>query len=385
MADSRPVQLDRALGTSRRRPTPLAAVAVVGGALLALLLLNASAAGAQEEEIDLFDNEYCLGCHQGQNLSTTFPNGEILRMFVDPAVYAESVHGQLEIPCVLCHTNITPFPHEPIEIPSVREYTLSSNEVCANCHVEQFTQTADNVHSHALEAGNQEAAVCTDCHGAHDTRAPVGHSPEVPLTCRECHLEIYDLYELSVHGEALETGNGDVPTCTDCHGVHEVDGPEEDSPFHLFSPQICAECHADDDLMGQYGISTAVFETYIADFHGETIVLFEELAPDQETNKPVCIDCHGVHAIKSADDPTATTFSANVLQTCQRCHPDATENFPESWLSHYIPDPDTALVVWLVQWFYRILIPLVIGGLGLYVILNWIRRAVDSRKARAHG
>ena len=34
--------------------------------------------------------------------------------------------------------------------------------------------------------------------------------------------EIYYLYEESVHGEALESGNRDVPTCTDCHGVHDI-------------------------------------------------------------------------------------------------------------------------------------------------------------------
>jgi len=356
-----------------------------GLALIGVLLLVVMSPASAQEDVDVFDNQYCLGCHGSDGLSTTLPSGEVLPLSVDPVVYDQSVHGSNEMPCVLCHTNIQGFPHDPITAETGREYTVGSNQVCEDCHAEQFSMTLDDVHGEALLAGNLEAAVCSDCHGAHDTKAPEPRSVEIPLTCRTCHSEIYDLYAQSIHGEALKNGNPDVPTCTDCHGVHEVDGPGEDSPFHLFSPQICAECHADDELMGKYDISTAVFETYIADFHGETVLLFEELAPDQETNKPVCIDCHGVHAIKSADDPTATTFTANLLQTCQRCHPDATENFPASWLSHYIPEPGEATIVWLVQIFYKILIPVVIGGLGFFVILNWVRGILDRRKAAAHG
>jgi hypothetical protein len=211
----------------------------------------------------------------------------------------------------------------------------------------------------------------------------VAHSPEVPLTCRNCHSEIYDLYEDSVHGASLiGAGNRDVPTCTDCHGVHDVEGPT-DSPFHLFSPQICAECHGDEDLMGEYGISTDVFETYVADFHGKTVILYEDLAPDQETNKPVCVDCHGVHGIRSEDDPDGGVFRANLLGTCQRCHPDATENFPASWLSHYTPKPGSATLVWAADLFFKVLTPLVLACIVLYIGLHFIGR-VRGRMRRRH-
>jgi hypothetical protein len=355
---------------------------LAAGTLTVLLLLLGGTAGAQEDQ--RFDNEFCLGCHGNPGMTTELPGGETLDIHVDPALYEESVHGELDLPCVLCHTDITGYPHDPITATSLRAFTVERNDVCADCHIEQFTETRDNVHTEALLGGNLEAAVCSDCHGAHTAKAPVTHSPEIPLTCQTCHSEIYDLYEESVHGEALETGNQDVPTCTDCHGVHDLDGPAPDSPFHLYSPQICAECHDDPELMDEYGISTAVFDTYIADFHGTTVTLFEELAPDQETNKPVCIDCHGVHAIKPADDPDSTVNETHLLQTCQRCHPDAEENFPASWLSHYIPEPGRASIVWGATLFYQILIPAVIGAMALFVVLNWLRRYLDRRKA-AHG
>lgn len=371
-------------GPRSRARHALAALTIAAVTAFMLIMLT-HGVDAQEDPQQRFDNGYCLGCHGSPGLTATLPDGSTLDLSVDPGTFGDSVHGQFEMPCALCHTNIEAFPHDPIVAGSTRDYTLSANEVCANCHVDQFTATRDNVHADALAAGRIEAAVCTDCHGAHDASRPVAHSPEVPLTCRNCHSEIYDLYEESIHGAALETGIRDVPTCTDCHGVHEVEGPGNGSPFHLFSPQICAECHADKQLMDSYGISTDVFETYVADFHGETVVLFEELAPDQETNKPVCIDCHGVHAIRAADDPESNVFAANILQTCQRCHPDAEENFPTSWLSHYIPEPGKATAVFAVALFYRILIPLVIGAMLVYVFSNFVRSRVARRRERRYG
>ena len=40
-----------------------------------------------------------------------------------------------------------------------------------------------------------------------------------------------------------------------------------------------------------------VLNTYVADFHGTTVVLFDKTFPDQPTNKPVCTDCHGFHDV----------------------------------------------------------------------------------------
>ncbi|MBU1226884.1 MAG: NapC/NirT family cytochrome c [Actinobacteria bacterium] len=355
-----------------------------GAAAAALVLVvTTGSASAQEEQAPQFDSEYCLGCHANPGMQTTLPSGEVLDLTFDVAAHEASVHGPYDIPCVLCHTDVTGFPHEPLDVADLRVWTLERNQSCANCHEDEAESARDNVHAAALATGVREAAVCTDCHDAHNARKPVAHTPEVAETCGECHGEIYQLYEGSVHGEALATGNRDVPTCTDCHGVHDVGGPSQ-SEFHLFSPQICAGCHQDKELMDRYGVRADTFDTYIADFHGETVVLFEALAPGQETNKPVCIDCHGVHNIQSADNPDSQTFKDNILGTCQRCHPDASINFPSAWLGHYTPSADNALLVWLAGWFYKIVIPVTIGGmLGYVVLLSF--RSRRSRKEAARG
>ncbi len=327
-----------------------------------------------------FDNDTCLTCHDVPGMQMELPSGQVLYLTVDSVSYITSSHGREGIACVDCHTGFDGFPHEPISARSIREFTLDQYTLCAECHKDKYDATLDSVHQKSLAGGNLEAAVCTDCHDPHRTQPPDIPRSRIPQTCERCHSQIYALYKESVHGSALiGEGNPDVPTCTDCHGVHDVEGPSS-SPFHLFSPQICAECHTDDDLMARYDVSTDVFETYVADFHGTTVILFEETAPDQETNKPVCIDCHGVHNMLKVTDPESQVIKANLLTTCQKCHPDADENFPSSWLSHYQPSRVNAPLVFYVNLFYKIFIPGTIGGMLIFVISDGARQVIKKRR-----
>jgi predicted CXXCH cytochrome family protein len=356
--------------------------AVTAGLCAAVLVLWGRP--AQAESGDRFDNQWCLSCHRNPGMKLTLTDGTVLNLTVDDSMLEASVHGPYEIPCVICHTEIQRVPHDPVAAESRREFSVQEAAVCGSCHESQATQTADNAHAAARAEGNLEAAVCTDCHGSHGASRPKASSIEVPAVCAHCHSEIYDLYLDSVHGAALTQGNTDVPTCTDCHGVHTIEGPAVDEQFRLFSPLICARCHADKALMEKYGISTQVFQTYVTDFHGKTVTLFERLAPNQETNKPVCIDCHGVHAILAPTNPESTVFRANLLHTCQRCHPDATSNFPAAWLGHYAPAPGKATLVFAVVVFYKVLIPVVIGGMALYVLADAFRKRRARRREGAH-
>jgi hypothetical protein len=123
--------------------------------------------------------------------------------------------------------------------------------------------------------------------------------------------------------------------------------------------------------MTKYGISTNVLNTYVADFHGTTVTLFEKQSPDAPTNKPVCYDCHGVHDISRVTDPkSGIDMQQNLLVRCKECHPDATNNFPSAWMSHYIPSPEHYSLVYYVNLFYKFFIPLVLGGMGALVALD---------------
>ena len=365
------------------RAAPLAAVAAPAAPASA----PAPAPAAQKP-----DNSACLACHEKPGQSMTLPDGELLSISIDPTSFDHSTHTNLA--CQTCHTNIAGFPHPANPAQDTRSYTLQYKDTCRQCHPDQFNQITGSVHTSLLNQGNRNAPVCSDCHNPHTQAtiqtdangnpAPAEHAA-IAKVCARCHNDIYNQYLNSVHGSGIvDNKNPDVPACTDCHGVHTIQGP--DSPgFRINSPtEVCGKCHTNAAIMSKYGISTDVLNTYVADFHGTTVTIFEKTDPEAATNKPVCYDCHGVHNIQAVDDPTkGIALKQNLLATCQRCHPDATANFPDAWLSHYAPSPTEHPLVFFVNLFYYILIPTVIGGMVLFVGTDIYRRNIFPRRRKA--
>lgn len=376
------------MGLAYARPAPVQASENPGGSFHAS---SAPAAGGWQQttpgEFSPDDpNAECFACHAQPGMQTTLPSGEILYLTVSPDVFNSSVHGQEEMECQACHTDITGYPHPEITAQTLREYQLQRADSCTTCHEANAEATQDSVHAQALAAGNKNAAICTDCHGAHNVQTPGDPRSNIPLMCQKCHSEIYAQYKDSVHGSALiGEGNPDVPTCTDCHGVHSIQGPSTNENFSLSSPLICAECHADEELMAKYGISTNVFNSYIADFHGTTNLIFAATEEGQIPNTPVCIDCHGVHDIAASDDPDKSlVVKENLLAKCQQCHPDASENFSDAWLSHYEPSPTKYPLVYFVDLFYKFFIPGVLGFMVVLVVADFGRKVYDRVKEQRH-
>jgi hypothetical protein len=374
----------------------LAGITLGGFLFLLVLVLSATpAAAAPQSQGDQPTDETCLACHQQQGMTAQI-GGEPVPLTIDPGAFDASVHGTENVACVDCHTNITGFPHPQVIAGSPRDFSLQLYPTCQQCHVEQYAKTLDSVHQRAFAAGNKDAAVCTDCHNPHTQarltdkntgQLSANARVAIPQTCAQCHSTIYETYRQSVHGAALaEEGNQDVPTCIDCHGVHNIADPTTNT-FRNSTPYLCAQCHTNESLMKQYGISTNVMSTYVADFHGTTVKMFEENFPDQPTNKPVCTDCHGVHDILKVDDANAgIAFKSNLLGKCQQCHPDATtDSFTDSWLGHYEPSPQVFPLVFFVNLFYKIFIPLVLGGMILFVLTDVYRRFLVRRAPVAEG
>jgi nitrate/TMAO reductase-like tetraheme cytochrome c subunit len=357
--------------------------------LIVLTLPSSSVSAAPLPQGEKPSNETCLACHQKEGMSTQI-GGQTLPLTIDTNKFSASVHGTEQIACVDCHTDITGFPHPEVTASSPRDFSLKMYPTCQQCHNDQYQKTLDSVHQTALAAGNTNAAVCTDCHNPHTQTRLTDKStgkllPEAKLTipdkCARCHSTIYDTYKKSVHGSALTQGNTDVPTCIDCHGVHNIQNPTTNT-FRNSTPFLCAKCHTDKSIMDKYGISTNVLNTYVADFHGTTVKLFDETYPDQPTNKPVCTDCHGVHDIIRPDDPNAgIRFKKNLLVKCQQCHPNATtETFTDAWLSHYEASPTAWPLVYYVNLFYKFFIPAVLGGMIVFVLSDVYRRFITRRK-----
>jgi hypothetical protein len=333
------------------------------------------------------DNSLCFSCHTREGFSVELGSGETLPLTVNQEAFESSVHGVNNVGCVSCHVDTPSFPHPERTTETLRDVTLKYYTTCKQCHAEQFDLTLDSVHQKSLAAGNTNAAVCADCHDPHaqqrmtdvDTGKLLDRARlHVADTCAQCHSAIYDTYKQSVHGSALtQDGNLDVPTCIDCHGVHNIQDPTT-ATFRNSTPYLCATCHTNSNLMRKYGLSTDVLNTYVADFHGTTVVLFDKTFPDQPTNKPVCTDCHGVHDIAKSDDPVkGLAVKENLLARCQKCHPGASVNFPDSWMSHYIPTPEKYPIVYYVNLFYKFFIPGVLVPMAVLVVMDFSRLMIN--------
>ena len=173
-----------------------------------------------------------------------------------------------------------------------------------------------------------------------------------------------------------EANNPDVPVCIDCHKSHAIADPRTQA-WRLKSPETCGGCHTDKARMARYGLSPDVYTSYLDDFHGRSASLYAEQAGKPQKVVAVCVDCHGVHDIARVKDAGSKVLKKNLQATCAKCHPGAPPNFPSAWLSHYEPSPKKAPLVWATALFYKILIPVMIGGLALQVLLHLWRVVVN--------
>jgi len=320
--------------------------------------------------------EYCLSCHANPELSATLPSGETLPLTVSLEVLARSVHSPLGIECEACHTKITTYPHPPLEITSRRELSRSYYQACQRCHSANYERAQDSMHAQAAAAGNLEAPICTDCHGAHNVRPPDEPRAHISEICGQCHTQIYSDYKDSIHGSALiEQDNPDVPVCTDCHGVHNIHDPRT-AQFRVESPELCAGCHADPELMAKYGLSADVYNLYKLSWHGVDVSVYQARWPNLWHNSAVCTDCHGVHDIRPTNDPESHVNPQNLLATCQKCHPSASPNWTGAWTGHYEISLERTPFVFYTEAFYGSFTPFVLLVSAIYVILQIIRALV---------
>src|SRR5205823_6583685 len=135
------------------------------------------------------------------------------------------------------------------------------------------------------------AATCGSCHGQKFVMQASGHSAQPFLS-----------YQESVHGRAVAAGSEKAAVCTDCHGSHEILAASDpkSSIFKFNVPLTCAKCHE------------AVKTEYMQSIHGQAIARGNSQAP-------VCTDCHGIHSIRSHDDPNSSVSAQNLARnTCAR-------------------------------------------------------------------
>jgi cytochrome b subunit of formate dehydrogenase len=282
--------------------------------------------------------------------------------------------------------------------PASPVYRTNITKTCARCHAKNAEMAKfhlrqanpvgsyeRSVHGRALvEKQALNAAVCTDCHGSHDLHRSTNASSKlhwrtVPVTCGRCHENVERTYVHSVHGKAATEGIRDAPVCTDCHGEHSILAvrlPESSvSPEHV--PEMCAQCHAARRIVTQYQLAPDVMSTYVESFHGLAL---------KGGNPTVanCASCHGVHDILPSSDPLSSVNPKELPQTCGRCHPGIGTRLAAEFFKIHAPagpHEDKPWVVNLVTVAYIVVIVVTIGGMWLFVVLDYGRKTREHLRA----
>ena len=335
----------------------------------------------------------CTDCHQDIN---EIPHPEHLQRVncgscheTEMTQCQNGIHGSRRLAgdkdaacCVDCHGSHNILPSSD---PQSLTNPLNQPKTCGKCHADPaFAERhhlprvlppeayENSVHAKALRRGITNAPSCSDCHsveGAHkilpmsDPASPVNRR-NVAKTCGRCHTKITGTYLGSVHGVALQEGIEDAPTCTNCHGEHAIQSPEEPTsptaPQNV-SEQVCAPCHNNVVLNEKYGLPTDRVKTYESSYHGLAV----RRGYKQAAN---CTSCHGVHDIYRQSDPRSRINPANLDKTCGQCHPGASKKFTQVKI-HSFRSVIELKAATIIRQIYVMLIVLVIGGMLIHNLI----------------
>jgi cytochrome b subunit of formate dehydrogenase len=322
---------------------------------------------------------------------------------IEAEIYLKSDHGQAvhkgiaeAASCKDCHgaSHVLLNSRDPQS--PVNRANLATT--CGRCHgntaemqrfnlrqVNPIVSYETSVHGIAvLQKKEMNSAVCTDCHGSHDLHRSTNANSKlywrtVPATCGKCHENVQRTYAMSVHGKAVAQGVRDAPVCTDCHGEHSIAAVNLASSRVSASnvPGTCAQCHAAQRIATQYGLPPDVMSTYTQSFHGLALQGGNAIVAN-------CASCHGIHDILPSSDPQSKVNPAQLPQTCGKCHPGIGNRLSAEFFKVHAPTgphADKPWVVNLVSIVYIIVIVVTIGGMWLFVSLDYYRKSRDHVRA----
>jgi cytochrome b subunit of formate dehydrogenase len=256
---------------------------------------------------------------------------------------------------------------------------------CVQCHRDEWSDandlgvdngTLDTVVDHIdsymasmharprLDDQSRTNATCHDCHGSHgirrvDREARSQNYLDLPLACGNCHGEVLEAYQLSVHGIEAGSGNTEAAVCSDCHTRHGV-GEPHDEGGRVMITESCGGCHEES------------LSSYRSTYHGQVTRLGYG-----ETAK--CYDCHGSHQIQRVDNPASQMHTDNRLATCRGCHEDAADGFITFQPHGNIHDREKYPQMWAASTF---MIGLLIGTFSFFWLHSalWFYREWKDRK-----
>ncbi|HLJ73390.1 MAG TPA: cytochrome c3 family protein [Thermoanaerobaculia bacterium] len=221
---------------------------------------------------------------------------------------------------------------------------------CIPCHAEDKAKHfATDVHAqvglscHDCHGGNPDPKLADDMAAAMDPKFkanPFRGAPkraDIPEFCGRCHssaeymkrfnpairVDQVTEYWTSKHGELLKKGDRNVPTCIDCHSVHDIRRKSQtESPVYpTHVAETCSRCHSDAKKMAEYHIPTDQYARWRVSVHANAMFNKNDLTA------PTCNDCHGNHG---AMPPGVD----RLVFVCGNCHLREAELFRKSAKSH---------------------------------------------------
>lgn len=207
---------------------------------------------------------------------------------------------------------------------------------CLDCHAKQTGEFHMDSEEFVASIHAQKGLTCVSCHGGDSSTDEMsramspaagfrGHieRKEIPALCAKCHSDAaymrnynpslrtdqFSQYQTSVHGKLFGKGDTKTAVCVDCHGVHDIQPPEDQrSKVHpLNVAQTCGRCHGDAGYMKPYGINSDQPGDYSASVHHEALAVRGDLSA------PTCSTCHGSHG-------AAPPGVESVARVCSTCH-----------------------------------------------------------------
>ena len=116
------------------------------------------------------------------------------------------------------------------------------NVTCLQCHGDQQMVQGSFIDRTQFAQTTHARIGCPSCHGQVSARHPDGG--KMPRAdCRECHLDVQQEYETSLHAGKTH--------CAGCHDPHKVEAPSEISGQEI--NQMCSGCHGELEMTATHG------------------------------------------------------------------------------------------------------------------------------------
>lgn len=277
-------------------------------------------------------NVGCDGCHNGGHNVKKISKSEISSSCgkchgKHKADFNNSIHqtvmrdGNKNSPtCVDCHGA-----HKIIG----SKLSIES-QACLKCHLDEklfpgeekgsakfVARYKTSIHG-SLQKDGKQAAGCVDCHGDHmiEKTSDPSHSTvkaKMMETCGKCHPNEVDHYNKSAHGQSFNNKDPNAPTCSTCHGEHDINSVLRSDQFSKINQtEMCLTCHKDNKVNPNKN-------THLDDYKNS----FHYIALKNGNLKAAtCSNCHGPHEMKKASDPESQINKFNIEKTCGQsdCH-----------------------------------------------------------------